>query len=177
HADWTDPNLLSWLDKDLASAKQARWRFVVLHHPPFQSSKEHFNNQWMRVLAPRFEKHRVNVVWSGHVHNYQRSHPLRFQPSGPKDKDGKVDGKISLDTKFDGIKNTRPGGILYVVTGAGGASLYEKYESADGKPMAFTAKMVNNTHSLTVVDIDDRKLSIRQVAADGKEIDKITVTQ
>ncbi len=177
HVDWTDPALLAWLDKDLASARKARWRFVVLHHPPFQSSKEHFNNQWMRVLAPRFEKHKVHVVWSGHVHNYQRTHPLRFQPSGPKDKDGKVDGKFSLDTKFDGVRNTRPGGVLYVVTGAGGASLYEKYESADGKPMSFTAKMVNNIHSLTVAEIDDRKLTVRQVGADGKEIDKWIVTQ
>ena len=177
YVDWSDPALLNWLDKDLSAARKARWRFVVLHHPPFQSSKEHFNNQWMRTLAPRFEKHRVSVVWSGHVHNYQRTHPLRFVPKGPKDKDGKVDGKLSLDTKYDGQRNTRPSGVLYVVTGAGGASLYEKVEAADGKPMPFTAKMINNTHSLTVVEIDDRKMSVRQIAADGKEIDKFTVTQ
>jgi predicted phosphodiesterase len=175
--DWSDPALLAWLDKDLAAARGARWRFVLFHHPPFQSSSEHFDNQWMRVLAPRFEKLGVQIVWTGHVHNYQRSHPLRFTVGGVPDKAGRVSGEFAIDTRFDGKARTTPEGVLYIVTGGGGASLYKKIADKEGKLQPFTAKLVNDTHSLTLVDIDDRKCVLRQLSAEGKEIDSITVTQ
>ena len=34
----------------------------------------------MRLLAPMLEAGKVDVVFNGHVHNYQRSYPLRFVP-------------------------------------------------------------------------------------------------
>ncbi|MFM7322549.1 MAG: metallophosphoesterase [Armatimonadota bacterium] len=177
NVDWTDPALVAWLEKDLVAAKSAKWKFVLFHHPPFQSSEEHFDNQWMRVLAPKFEKHGVHMVWTGHVHNYQRSHPLRFAPAGAPEKSGRVGGEFTIDTRFDGVSRTKPDGVLYLVTGGGGAALYKKIADKSGRLQPFTAKLVNDTHSLTVVDIDDRKCVLRQLSADGKEIDSITVTQ
>ena len=70
---------------DLAAAKGATWRFVSFHQPGFNSSKTHFGEQYMRVLAPIFEDGKVDVVFNGHVHNYQRSYPLRFVPAAEKD--------------------------------------------------------------------------------------------
>src|SRR5262249_42456333 len=80
--DWTDPELRDWVAKDLASAKGAAWRFVCFHQPGFSSSKKHFDEQYMRVLSPVFEAGKVDLVFSGHVHNYQRSYPMTFVPSG-----------------------------------------------------------------------------------------------
>ena len=37
----------------------------------------------MRILAPLFEAHGVDIVLSGHEHNYQRARPLKFVPAGP----------------------------------------------------------------------------------------------
>ena len=34
----------------------------------------------MRVIAPILEANHVDIVFSGHVHNYQRSFPLTFAP-------------------------------------------------------------------------------------------------
>ena len=51
---------------------------------------------------PILERHHVDVVFAGHEHNYQRAHPRRngeFVESGP--------------------------GTTYIVTGGGGAPLYE----------------------------------------------------
>ncbi|HLZ89665.1 MAG TPA: metallophosphoesterase family protein, partial [Puia sp.] len=80
YVDWTDKGLCDWVAKDLAAATQATWRFVVFHHPGFNSSREHYEQQQMRLLSPIFEKGSVDIVFCGHVHNYQRSYPLTFLP-------------------------------------------------------------------------------------------------
>ena len=80
YVDWTDSTLKAWVEKDLADAKDATWRFVMYHHPGFNSSREHFEQQQMRLLSPIFEKGNVDIVFNGHVHNYQRSFPLQFVP-------------------------------------------------------------------------------------------------
>ena len=117
--DWTDRELQEWVASDLAAAKGATWRFVSFHQPGFNSSKTHFNEQYMRTLSPIFEEGKVDVVFNGHVHNYQRSYPLRFAPAprdsgaSVSDKDGKttktrhVDGKFTLDKSFDGMPTRR----------------------------------------------------------------------
>ena len=57
HADWTDPALVAWLVNDLNAARDAAWRFVAFHHPGFNSSRAHFDDQRMRVLAPALPLH------------------------------------------------------------------------------------------------------------------------
>jgi hypothetical protein len=52
--DWTNSQLQEWVANDLASAKSATWRFVNFHQPGFNSSKTHFDEQYMRILAPIF---------------------------------------------------------------------------------------------------------------------------
>ena len=45
------------------SARGAAWRFVSFHQPGFNSSKTHFNEQYMRILAPVFEAGKVDIVY------------------------------------------------------------------------------------------------------------------
>ena len=175
YMDWADPGLRQWVETDLKAAQKATWRFVAFHHPPFQSNKEHFNDQWMRSLAGLFEKYGVSVVWAGHVHDYQRSYPLKFVQEKPRDEKGAVEGKITVDKTYDGVKNTKASAPIYIVTGAGGAGLYTNLEQ--GKLQDFTAKYIDDTHSLTVVDLDSRQLTARQISAEGKELDKWIVTK
>ncbi len=80
YTDWTDPALRDWLERDLSSdtARKAAWRFVAFHHPPFHSSRAHADEQRSRVLVDLFEKHGVDLVFSGHIHNYERTYPMRF---------------------------------------------------------------------------------------------------
>jgi 3',5'-cyclic AMP phosphodiesterase CpdA len=178
YTNWNSKELLKWLENDLTSAQKAKWRFVAFHIAPFHTSKEHSDDQWMRVLCPLFEKYKVDVVWSGHVHNYQRSYPLTFVPEGGPDEKGRVAGKWTLDQTFDGDKNTKPTAPIYIVTGGGGAPLYDpdiQQKPADWQP--FIKKYIADTHSLTQVDVDGSKLSVQQISEDGKALDKFKITK
>lgn len=177
--------LLPWIEQDLAKSTQ-RWKFVSFHHPAFHTSKEHYTEQRMRLLQPLFEKTGVDLVLAGHVHNYQRSLPLRFVP-GPegRDKRGRVNGKLTLDREFDGVARTRPDGVIHLVSGGGGAKLYSldlektieqlvKDHPDNYQPL--TAKYVPE-HSFTVIDMTRDALSVEQINIAGKVVDSFRITK
>lgn len=183
YVDWTDPSLRRWVAADLAAAQGAAWRFVVMHHPGFQGALRHQEDQWMRSLSDLFEQGRVSVVFAGHVHNYQRSRPLRFRPVRQANgrivaADGRVDGRLDIDEAFDGVGRTRPDGIVYVVSGAGGARLYP-IDPPPGATAwgAFTARAVADQWSITDLSVEPRSLTLRELGVNGQELDRITITR
>lgn len=187
-----DPVLVQWLAEDLRNSK-ADWKIVSFHHPGFNSSKAHYNYQIMRLLAPILEELQVDLVFSGHVHNYQRTVPLKFEPKRDEtgtryliSDEGRVDGQFTLDQTYDGITSTKPNGIIYIVTGAGGAPLYDP--SLSGKPelwvqgteenwAPFTTKMISDIHSFTLIETSGKKLILKQLDAKGTSLDTITITK
>jgi 3',5'-cyclic AMP phosphodiesterase CpdA len=181
--DWTAPELRRWVENDLATARAETWRFVAFHHPGFNSSKAHFSDQQMRMLADVFEEGGVDVVFNGHVHNYQRTFPLRFAPERttlgkPVRDQNKVPGRWTTDLRYDGKANTRPRGVIYLVTGAGGNTLYNPEQQDDRDSwQSFTCRFVSKVHSMTVVDVVGSTLTFRQVTADGTEVDRFVVTK
>ena len=183
YVDWTDRDLQSWVERDLANARGATWRFVSLHQPGFNSARAHFDEQNMRRLTEVFEAGGVDVVFCGHVHNYQRSYPLRFVAD--RGGDGKVNrrkelvgGRWKLDRQFDGHRKTEPDGVIYLVTGGGGASLYNPEQEDDPSSwQEFTHRFVSKVHSLTVADVNGKELTIRQLSLRGQELDRFRVTK
>ena len=184
YVHWDDPQLRAWLENDLRTAAAATWRFVVFHHMGFHSSRAHAQDQWMRQLSPIFEKEHVDLVLGGHIHNYQRSLPLRFKPAPGATshlnahQEGDVEGEFTLDKAFDGKTRTQTKGIIYIVSGAGGAVRYDTgqgEEPESWKP--FTCAFVSNRFSFSVLDIEDRRLSFRQLDASGKAVDSFVLTK
>lgn len=183
YMDWTRPQLRKWVDADLAASK-AQWKFVAFHQPPFSTGAHHFAEQHMRLLCDLFEKHNVDIVFSGHMHNYQRTHPLTFKADvdakgnfivGEK---GLVSGQFNFDRKFDGKLNSDPKGVIYIITGAGGAKLYDEssqLSSAQWEP--YTAQFIANQHSYTLCETTGTTLSVSQRSQDGLELDKIVITK
>lgn len=183
YVDWTDPALRDWVARDLASAPPGSWRLVAFHQPGFNSSVAHYSEQQMRLLADVFERGGVAIAFGGHVHDYQRTKPLTFevrrQPDGrAQAPDGRVDGEWTLDTAYDGIKRTVPRGVLYVITGAGGATLHDPgLEARPATWQPFTERVRSTVHSYTVMDVTRGRLDLRQVDEDGKVIDAFAVTR
>ncbi|MCB0214249.1 MAG: metallophosphoesterase family protein [Anaerolineae bacterium] len=93
--------MLHWLHQELSPSSQF-WKIVVCHHPPHNAGHHGVNPRIKTKLIPIFEAYDVNVVLSGHQHNYQRSKPLRQEQ----------------------VTTMEEGGILYIVSGAGAAALH-----------------------------------------------------
>ncbi len=131
----------TWLEQQLRD-RQALWTFVFFHKPPYTSSS-HKNDADLppirQHLSPLFERYGVDVVFNGHDHDYERTVPIRdFYP----------DGK----------------GVAYVVSGGGGARLYEAGQSS------FTAYSESAFHAVFVA-IDGPVLSLQAIRADGTLMD------
>jgi Icc-related predicted phosphoesterase len=70
-----DPLQLQFLEETLA-ATTATWRIVVLHHPPYSAGYQGSSVEARDALAPYLETYGVQLVLSGHDHDYQRSVPI-----------------------------------------------------------------------------------------------------
>jgi 3',5'-cyclic AMP phosphodiesterase CpdA len=61
----------AWLERRLA-ASTATWKIAAFHHPPYTCGG-HFGHQDVQERwVPLFERYGVQLVLSGHDHNYQR---------------------------------------------------------------------------------------------------------
>lgn len=140
-----DTDQLRWLQKETKGEEwsKAGFRFVVLHHPPFntvQSSKgDDGSRPARRVLVPLLEDRRADLVLSGHAHVYERG--SRERPDG--------------------------GRTYYVVTGGGGGQL-DTVKTADWPHIHITVQK----HHVVVADVREREVRFQAVdVATGEEID------
>lgn len=124
---------MSWLASDLA-ASASPWKISLHHQPGFSSSDVHPVNITVRdTIVPILEAGGVNLDLAGHNHHYERMLPMK--------------GGVFA-----------PGGITYVVTAGGGASLYPN----DG----------NESYSVVVAVIEHfTVLHINKTQIDGQAID------
>jgi acid phosphatase type 7 len=181
YMNWTDQSLRKWVTDDLAKANKATWKFVCFHQPGFSFDSAHYNEQRMRLLCDLFEQGGVDIVFSGHAHDYQRTFPLTFKAKRENDRltvnpNGTVDGEFSFDKAFDGQTNNHPHGIIYLVSGAGGAKLYGSVKEKNPFiQQTFTLKFNGEDYSFTSCNISGSSLSVRQISGDGKVIDSFTV--
>lgn len=140
-----------WLKRDL-SQTTLPWRVVFLHHPPYSSSRTSYV-AIRRALEPLLAEHRVDVVFSGHDHNYERTYPMRDDRPVAEHQDPRY---------------VDPAGTVFVVTGGGGRSLYPNGTSN------FTAYSESAYH-VTTVEIEGQQLRLRAVRTDGSTLDQVTI--
>ena len=75
-SNYMDPKQVEWLEKELA-ASGSDWKIAYFHHPLY-SSGMHGSHEILRdQIEPMFIKHRVNVVFAGHEHFYERIKPQK----------------------------------------------------------------------------------------------------
>jgi len=61
----------AWLEQQLSSSA-ATWKIAVFHHPPYSCGGHSGHRELIDRWVPLFETYGVQLVLSGHDHNYQR---------------------------------------------------------------------------------------------------------
>lgn len=186
------PNaMLQWLENDLSNNKST-WTIVAFHHPPFFRGGDHPNlalwEAWIQAnIAPILDKHKVDLVLTGHIHNYQRSYPLKIEKSKDSAEDN-IDKKYSRkeyksdDTFINALKikalttsnekeNYKKGdGTIYVVLGSSGAAFNKIKTTAN--PLVVYG--IEDEGSL-ILDIDNERLQGKFLSKNKKILDKFTI--
>ncbi len=70
-----EPDQAAWFEGELAAAPTDRALIVVMHHPIYSLDTYHSGSKPMAALlaaATAASRRRPDIVFSGHVHNYQR---------------------------------------------------------------------------------------------------------
>ena len=86
HDSDKDPSgpMLQWLERDLATTRQP-WLLALIHHPPYTKGGHNSDDpgdsraRMLKVrqnVLPLLEKYGVDLMISGHSHNYERSYLL-----------------------------------------------------------------------------------------------------
>lgn len=137
----------AWLDEQLAAC-DAPWKFVCHHHATYTGEEDDYGNSWqgpsqfgdpfVRKIVPLYEKHHVDIAMFGHLHLYERSHPMR---------DGKVDAEH---------------GTVHLLAGGGGGNL----EDFAPTPAFFSAKTYPDHHYVMIEILGDT-LTMRMHGLDG----------
>ena len=128
---------IGWIEKQLAETK-ATWKIAMFHFAPYNREEPYFDIQ--KAWVPLFDKYHVDMVYSGHLHYYMRSKPM---------KEGKVVSSYKDGTAYIisvGIPNrdqnfpvepyaevTDYKGHLYQYVKIDGNSLYMESVNAQGK--------------------------------------------
>jgi hypothetical protein len=125
------------------------WTFVVEHIPMYTSPSKHSANSTIReTYHPLFDTYGVDLVFSGDNHNYQRTFPLKYnnQDNG----DSSTNPIISNKDK----NNYNAGsGVIYLITGTAGRSLYEIKQQAP-----FVAQQNDKDFGFLNIDINGKTL-------------------
>ena len=129
----------NWLKNDLATSNKF-WKFVFFHQPAYASDSSQRPRDTAAIistLVPLFEQYNVDIVFSGHWHYYERMYPLKG-------------GQVST---------VAAGGVVYMVTGGGGAGLVS---IGSGTLNPRTAAKFQKFH-LTMVDVQGCSLTLSGV--------------
>lgn len=70
-----NPDQIAWLENVLSTANHA-WKIVTMHHAPYSAGYHGSDLPTRHAFSPLFEAYGVQLVLTGHEHDYQRSVPI-----------------------------------------------------------------------------------------------------
>ncbi len=136
---------VAWLERDLKKASTdpaTRWTVVMCHHAVYSSSRHGNTGYLQKYWEPLFDRYGVDLVVTGHDHNYERSHPIR-------------NGKRAIDGK----------GTVYVVAGGFYAPGY-----SNGSNWWTATSAHGKLGNYVVVQVQAGELSATAYSGNGEQV-------
>ena len=132
---------------------------ISVHAPPYSTATRSGGGSCVGLrqdIGPLVDQYGVNVVFTAHEHNFERTHLIKndSQSSGCADR---------------GSYSKVPQGTIYYVSGGAGAGLND----CDGNAW-FSATYQNLRHFL-MVNVNGKTLNIKAIQDNGSLLDEITV--
>jgi len=155
--DAGDETQYNWLINTLESHQNMVWKFVFIHQP-FYSCGGHENemNDYFATWWKAFDDFGVDVIFTGHAHNYQRTKPINRNVSitEPVDEYGSLPGQ----------------GRCQIISGGAGAPLYPVYPNQ----WFANAQAILNYGT---VEIDGNVMSFKAYNVYHQVIDELTINK
>jgi hypothetical protein len=138
---------VAWLDRVL-SDNPNRWTVLTFHHPIYSAANERDNPVLRKRWQPAIDKHRVDLVLTGHDHTYARSGLLTFESNVPTG---------------TGVRDPKSG-TVYVVS-VSGPKLYRL------TPREWMKKSLADTQLYQIISVDNSVLRYEARTATGQLYD------
>lgn len=135
-----------WLDNRLAQTTEA-WKIVVVHFPPY--CEEDSYEEVRQSLCKVYDQYHVDLVLTGHVHQYMRSYPIK--KSNPVKQP--AEGTIYITSVTVDAKDREPAAERYNPVTFFEGGLYQ------------------------IISIDNNRLDYIARHRSGKEVDKFSITK
>jgi predicted phosphodiesterase len=169
-------DMAKWLKKDL-SANKKPWVVVALHTPPYtdggHNSDSDFDSggKMKRIrenLVPIFDEYGVDLVLSGHSHDYERSKLIVNHTGKSNTFSEKNIIQNSKHSYTKPLKATKNSGTIYQVCGSS-----SKLDHADLKhpAMPFSFEMMGSV----MLEITPTTLNSKFISINGKIMDEFTI--
>lgn len=137
-----------WL-KERVTRSDATWKIVMHHHPVYSSEQDDYGNTWqgsstlgdmhVRRIQGLYEDLGIDLVIHGHLHIYERSHPVR-------------DGRVVVQ-----------GGVVHLQVGGAGGN----FEDFAPTPSWFNAKLAHGYHYV-MAEVLGERLTLRMHDIEGR---------
>lgn len=143
---------LDWLEK--AASAEKKYKIVFVHSPAFPTGA-HLGHCLDLYLEDRdafwwvIDKCSIDIVFSGHEHNYSRR---------------------VIDGSFNNGEKSFENRVYQVITGGGGEKLKDSYKSKDGVIVPPIGK-----HHFVVVDIMADSINISAISTEGEKLDEFRI--
>ena len=156
--------------RNAANNPDIKW-IIVTMHAPFYSSDNTFKeydcgdggDEACQIYHPLFDKYGVDLVLAGHVHNYERSFPLKFNQATPSE----PIVTSSMKTDYE-----NPDGEIFAIVGTGGVNLHGLSDLAP-----FIASQQDSKFGMLDVHLTDNKIDAKFVTNDGVIYDHFSISK
>lgn len=174
----------TWLKQDLA-ANTSQWTVVYFHHPPYTMGSHNSDTEvaldsirtyFVKIL----ERYKVDLVLSGHSHDYERSKLMRGHYGYEASFVASAHNLSSSSALYDGTGNScpyikdslnQPFGTVYVVSGSAG-QLGGTQTSFPHDAMYYSNATDGGSF---ILDVEENRLDGKWLCADGVIRDHFTM--